>query len=170
MNLKTNEHSIDKPVSAAAQPNRLCYECLSWAGLSPQLATLPFRKTMMLTTIFVLLLVLIALLVVGFIVLYRKLTERKVTIRYETVIYYDKKLFREKVVAGYRTHIYYDGLPFGEPSESIVYRSNEVDREAIAAAITSAMPILTTGLTAALGVVPIELSEIQETINKVLNA
>ena len=42
------------------------------------------------------------------------------------------------MVAGYRTHIYYDGLPFGEPSESIVYRSNEVDREAIAAAITSA--------------------------------
>lgn len=123
----------------------------------------------MLTTIFVLLLVLIVLLVGGFILLYRKLTERRVTIRYETVIYYDKKLFREKVVAGYRTHIYYDGLPFGEPSESIVYRSNEVDREAIAAAITSAMPILTTGLTAALGVVPIELSEIQETINKVLN-
>lgn len=124
----------------------------------------------MLTTIFVLLLVLIVLWVVSFIILYRKLTERRVTVRYDPVVYYDKKLFKEKVVAGYTTHIYYDGIPCGEPSERIVYRSNEVDREAIAAAIMSSLPILTQGMTAALGIPPIDLGEIHEAINRSLNA
>ena len=124
----------------------------------------------MLTTIFVLLLVLIVLWVVGFIVLYRKLTERRVTVRYEPVVYYEKKLFREKVVAGHRTYIYYDGIPCGEPSERIVYRSNEVDREAIAAAIMSSVPILTKGVMVGLGIPSLELSEIQEAIESALNS
>ena len=124
----------------------------------------------MLTTIFVMLLVLIVLWGVSFIFLYRKLTERRVTVRYEPVIYYDKKLFREKIVAGYRTYIYYDGIPFGEPSERVVYRSNEVDREAIAAAIMSSLPILTQGIAVALGIPPIDLSEIQKAIDRSLNS
>lgn len=124
----------------------------------------------MLTTIFVMLCVLIALWGVSFIILYRKLTQSRVTVRYDPVIYYDKKLFKEKVVAGYTTQIYYDGIPCGEPSERIVYRSNEVDREAIATAIMSSLPILTQGMTAALGIPPIDLGEIQEAINRALNS
>lgn len=124
----------------------------------------------MLTTIFVMLLVLIVLLVVGFIVLYRKITERRVTVSYEPVIYYEKKLFREKIVAGYRTHIFYDGIPVGEPSERITYQSNEVDRQAIEAAVMGSTSILTKGMMLALGVPPIELGDVQEAINKALNA
>ena len=52
------------------------------------------------------------------------------TVKYEPIVYYQKKLFREKIVAGYRIQIYYDGIPFGELSERIVYQSNEVDKEA----------------------------------------
>ena len=123
----------------------------------------------MLTAIFVMQLLLIVLLVVGVIVLYRRLSQKRVTVKYEPIVYYQKKLFREKVGAGYRIQIYYDGIPFGEPSERITYRSNEVDREAIETAITSAIPILTTGVMAALGVSPIKLGDIQEAINKVLD-
>ena len=124
----------------------------------------------MLITIFVMLLLLFVLSLVSFIVLYRKITVRRVTVRYDPVVYYDKKLFKEKVVAGYTTQIYYDGIPCGEPSERIVYRANEVDREAIAAAILGAIPILTQGVTAALGIPPIDLGDIQEAINRSLNA
>ena len=97
----------------------------------------------MLTAIFVMQLLLIVLLVVGFIALYRRLNQKRGTVKYEPIVYYQKKLFREKVVAGYRIQIYYDSIPFGEPSESITYRSNEVDREAIETAITSAIPLIT---------------------------
>ena len=123
----------------------------------------------MLIAIFVMLLVLIVLWVMSFILIYRKVTEKRVTVRYEPVIYYDKKLFREKMVAGYITQIHYDGIPFGEPSERIVYRSNEVDREAIETAIMSSLPTLTKGMIAALGIPPIEISQIQEAINKAIN-
>ena len=125
---------------------------------------------MMLTTIFVLLLVLIVLWVVGFIVLYRKITERRVTVKYQPVIYYEKKLFREKIVAGYTTQIYYDGIPCGEPSERIVYQSNRVDREAIAAAIMGSLSFLTKALMVALGIPPIELDQIHKAINSALNS
>ena len=47
-----------------------------------------------------------------------------------------------------------EGLPVGEPSEKIV---------------KDALPILTGGVMAALGVSPIKLSDIQEAINKVLD-
>ena len=124
----------------------------------------------MLTTIFVMLLVLIVLLVVGFILLYRKLAERRMTVNYEPVVYYEKKLFREKIVAGHRTYIFYDGIPVGEPSERITYQSNEVDREAIEAALMASMSIVTKGMMVALGIPPIELSEVQEAIKKALDS
>ena len=120
----------------------------------------------MLTAIFVMQLFLIVLLVVGVIVLYRRLSQKRVTVKYEPIVYYEKKLFREKVMAGYRIQIYYDGIPFGESSERITYRSNEVDREAIETAITSAIPIITKSMMAAIGVPPIKLSDIQEAINR----
>ena len=123
----------------------------------------------MLTTVFVMQLLLIVLLIVGIIVIRRKFTEKKVTTGYESFVYKDKKLFREKVVAGYRIHYYYDGVPFGEPSERIVYQSNEVDKEAIETAITNALSIVTKSMVAAIGVPPIKLSDIQEAINKVLD-
>lgn len=123
----------------------------------------------MLPTIFIMQIVLVVLLIIGFVVVYRKLAERRVTAVYEPFVYYDKKLFREKVVAGYRIRYYYDGIPFGEPSEIIVHQSNEVDREAIKNDITSALSILSKGMMAALGVPPIELSDIQAVINKALN-
>lgn len=75
----------------------------------------------MLTTIFVMQLLLIIFLVVGFIALYRRLIQNRVTVKYDPIVYYHKKLFREKVVAGYSLQIYYDGIPFGEPSERITY-------------------------------------------------
>ena len=127
------------------------------------------RSPMMLTTVFVIQLLLIVLLIVGFIVVCRKLTKKRVTTGYEPFVYKDKKLFREKVVAGYCIHYYYDGIPFGEPSERIVYQSNEVDREAIETAITNALSIATKSMVAAIGVPPIKLSDIQEAINKVLD-
>ena len=127
------------------------------------------RNPMMLTTVFVMQLLLIVLLIVGVIVIRRKLTEKRVTTGYEPFVYKDKKLFREKVVAGYRIHYYYDGIPFGEPSERIVYQSNEVDKEAIETAITEALPIVTKSMVAAIGVSPIKLSDIQKAINKVLD-
>lgn len=127
---------------------------------------------MVLTTVFVMQLLLIVLLIVSVIVICReltkihqKLTERRVTTGYEPFVYKDKKLFREKVVAGYRIHYYYDGIPFGEPSERIVYQSNEVDKEAIETAITNALSIVTKSMVAAIGVPPIKLSDIQEAIN-----
>ena len=123
----------------------------------------------MLTTVFVMQLLLIVLLIVGIIVIRRKFTEKKVTTGYEPFVYKDKKLFREKVVAGYRIHYYYDGVPFGEPSERIVYQSNEVDKEAIETAITNTLSIVTKSMVAAIGVPPIKLSDIQEAINKVLD-
>ena len=55
-------------------------------------------------------------------------------------------------MAGYSTQIYYDGIPVGEPSEKIVYRSNKVDRDAIEKAIKDAVPILTKSVMAALSV------------------
>ena len=123
----------------------------------------------MLTTVFVMQLFLIVFLVVGFIACYRKLTKKGVIVKYDPVVYYEEKLFKQKVVAGYSMQIYYDGLPVGEPSEKIVYEANKVDREAIEKAIKHALPILTIGVGAALGVSPIKLSDIQETINKVLD-
>lgn len=77
----------------------------------------------MLTTVFVMQLLIIVLFIVDVIVIRRKLTEKRVTAKYEPFVYKDEKLFREKVVAGYRTHYYYDGIPFGESSERIVYQS-----------------------------------------------
>lgn len=123
----------------------------------------------MLIAVFVMQIVLIALLIIGFVVVYRKLTERRVTAIYEPFVYNDKKLFRVKVVAGYRIRYFYDGIPFGEPSEIIVHQSNVVDREAIKNDITKALSILSKGMMAALGVPPIELSDIQDVINDVLN-
>lgn len=123
----------------------------------------------MLTTVFVMQLFLIVLLVVGFIACYRKLTKREVIVKYDPLVYYEEKLFKQKVVAGYSMQIYYDGLPVGEPSEKIVYEANKVDRDAIEKAIKDALPILTGGVMAALGVSPIKLSDIQEAINKVLD-
>ena len=123
----------------------------------------------MLTTVFVIQLVIIVLLIVGFIVVCRKLTKRRVTTGYEPFVYKDKKLFREKVVAGYRIHYYYDGLPVGESSERIVYEANKVDRDAIEKAIKDAQPILTGSLMAALRISPIKLSEIQKIIKKALD-
>jgi len=123
----------------------------------------------MLTANFVMQLLLIVLLLVGFIALYRRLNEKKVTVKYEPIVYCHKKLFTEKVVAGYRVQIYYDGIPFGEPSERITYQSNEVDRDAIETAITSAIPIVTKSVMAALSVSPIELSDIQEAIKKAVD-
>ncbi|MDE0638458.1 MAG: hypothetical protein OXI43_21660 [Candidatus Poribacteria bacterium] len=123
----------------------------------------------MLIVVFVMQIGLIVFLIIGFVVVYRKLTERRVTAVYEPFVYYDTKLFREKVVAGYRIRYYYDGIPFGEPSEIIVHQSNEVDREAIKNDITSALSILSKGVMAALGVPRIELSDIQNVINEVLN-
>ena len=124
---------------------------------------------MVLTTVFVMQLVIIVLLVVGFIVLYRRLSQKRVTVKHEPIVYYEKKLFREKVVAGYSTQIYYDGIPVGEPSERIVYQSNKVDREAIEKAIQDAIPILTNSMIAALSVSPIDLRKIQEAIKKALD-
>ena len=123
----------------------------------------------MLTAVFVIQLVIIALLVVGFIALYRKLTQKRVRVKCEPFVYKDKKLFREKVVAGYSMQIYCDGIPVGEPSERIVYQSNQLDEKAIETAITSALPILTKGVMAALGISPIKLKEIQEVIKKALD-
>ena len=123
----------------------------------------------MLTTIFVMQLLLIVLLIVDVIVMRRKLIEKRVTAGYEPFVYTDKKLFREKVVAGYQIHYYYDGIPFGEPSERIVYQSNEVDKEAIETAITDALSIVTKSMVATIGVPPIKLSDIQKAINKVLD-
>ena len=123
----------------------------------------------MLTTVFVMQLLLIVLLVVGFIVCYRKLAQKRVMVKYEPFVYKDKKLFRQKVVAGYSMQIHYDGLPIGEPSERIVYEANKVDRDAIEKAIKDALPILTSGVMTALGVSPMKLSAIQEAINKVLD-
>ena len=123
----------------------------------------------MLTVNFVMQLLLIVLLLVGFITLYRRLSEKKVTVKYEPIVHYQKKLFREKVVAGYIIQIFYDGIPFGEPSERIVYQSNEVDREAIETAITNAIPIVTESVRTALSVSSIELRDIQEVIKKALD-
>lgn len=123
----------------------------------------------MLTTVFVMQLLLIVLLVVGFIVCYRKLTGKTVIVKYDPVVYYEEKLFKQKVVAGYSMQIYYDGLPVGEPSERIVYEANKVDRDAIEKAIKGALPILTSSVGAALGVSPIKLGDIQKAINKVLD-
>ncbi len=123
----------------------------------------------MLTAIFVMQLLLFVLLVVGFIALYQRLTPKRVTVKHEPIVYYDKKLFREKVVAGYSTQIYYDGIPVGEPSEKIVYQSNKVDRDAIEKAIKDAMPILSKSVMAALSVSPIDLRKIQEVIEKAID-
>ena len=123
----------------------------------------------MLTTVFVMQLLLIVLLVVGFIACYRKLTGKTVIVKYDPIVYYEEKLFKQKVVAGYSMQIYYDGLPVGEPSEKIVYEANKVDRDAIEKAIKDALPILTSSVGAALGVSPIKLSDIQKAINKVLD-
>ena len=122
----------------------------------------------MLTTVFVMQLFLIVLLVVGFIVCYRRLNEKRVIVKYDPLIYYEKKLFRHKVVAGYSMQIYCCGLPVGEPSERIVYEANEVDKDAIEKAIRDALPTLTKGMTAALGISSIELSEIRKAIKKIL--
>ena len=123
----------------------------------------------MLTAMFVMQLLLIIILIVGFIALYQRLIPKRVTVKHEPIVYYDKKLFREKVVAGYSTQIYYDGIPVGEPSEKIVYQSNKVDRDAIEKAIKDATPILTQSVMAALSVPPIELSKIQEVIKNALD-
>ena len=123
----------------------------------------------MLTTVFVMQLVIIVLLVVGFIACYRKLTEKRVIVKYDPLVYNEKKLFRQKVVAGYSMQIYYDGLPVGESSERIVYEANKVDRDAIEKALKGAQPILTKSVMAVLGISPIKLSDIQEAINKVLD-
>ena len=122
----------------------------------------------MLETIFVMQIVLIVFLTVCFIIVYRKLIERRVTAIYEPFVYCDTKLFKEKVVAGYRIRYCYDGIPFGEPSEIIVHQSNEVDREAIINDITNALTDLSKGLMAALGVPHIKISDIETVINKVL--
>lgn len=122
----------------------------------------------MLIAIFVMQFVLIVLLVVGFIALYKRFIQKKVTVKYEPIVYFERKLFREKVVAGYNTQIYYDGIPIGEPSEKIVYQSNKVDRDAIEKAIKDATPILTKSVMAALNASPIELKKIQEVIKKAL--
>ena len=121
----------------------------------------------MLTTVFVMQLFLIVLLVVGFIACYLKLTKKRVIVKYDPLVYYEKKLFRQKVVAGYSMQVYYDGLPVGEPSERIVYEANKVDRDAIEKAIKDVLPILTKSMVVALGVSPIELGDIQDAINKV---
>ena len=123
----------------------------------------------MLTAIFVMQVLLIVILVVGIIALYQRLIQRKVTVKHEPIVYYDKKLFKEKVVAGYSTQIYYDGIPLGEPSEKIVYQSNKVDRDAIEEAIKDAVPILTNAVMAALSVSPIDLRSIQEAIKKAID-
>ncbi len=122
----------------------------------------------MLTAIFVMQFLLIVLLVVGFIALYQRLIQKRVTVKQEPIVYFEKKLFKEKVVAGYSTQIYYDGIPVGKPSEKIVYQSNKVDRDAIEKAIKDAMPILTESVMAALSVSPIELRNIREVIKKAL--
>ena len=127
------------------------------------------RSLMVLTTVFVMQLVIIVLLVVGFIACYRKLTEKRVIVKYDPLVYNEKKLFRQKVVAGYSMQIYYDGLPVGESSERIVYEANKVDRDAIEKAIKDAQPILTGSLMAALRISPIKLSEIQKIIKKALD-
>ena len=123
----------------------------------------------MLPTVFVMQLFLIVLLVVGFTACYQKLTEKRVIVKHDPLVYYDQKLFRQKVVAGYSMPTYYDGLPIGEPSEKIAYEANKVDREAIEKAIKGALPILTRGVMVVLGVSPIEVGDIQEAINKVLD-
>lgn len=123
----------------------------------------------MLTAIFVMQFLLIVVLVVGFIALYQRQIQKRVTVKHVPIVYFEKKLFKEKVVAGYSTQIYYDGIPVSEPSEKIVYRSNKVDRDAIEKAITDAMPILTKSVMAALGVSPIEIRNIQEVIKKALD-
>ena len=122
----------------------------------------------MLTTVFVMQLLIIVLFIVGIIVIRRKLTEKRVTAKYEPFVYKDEKLFREKVVAGYRTHYYYDGIPFGESSERIVYQSNKVDKEAIEKAITNTLSTATECIVTATGIPPM-ISDIQKAINKVLD-
>ena len=46
-----------------------------------------------------------------------QLTEKRVSVSYESIIRHEDRLFRNKVVAGYRMQLLYDGLPIGEPTE-----------------------------------------------------
>jgi len=104
-------------------------------------------------------LVIIVLLIVGFIALYRKFMQRRVTVKYEPIVYYAKKLFRKKVVAGYRIQLHYDGIPVGESSEKIVYVAKEVDEEAIEKALTGALSFVKESIKAVPGVSLMELGK-----------
>ena len=96
-----------------------------------------------------------------------KLTEKRVSVSYEHVIHYKDGLFKHKVVAAYRMQLLYDGLPIGEPTERIVYRSSKVDKEAVQAAFTGALQALETGI-AASGMPLTVLNKIED-VTKVLS-
>ena len=99
----------------------------------------------MLVVILVLQIVIIILVVLA-IIGHRKLTEKRVGIKCEPVVYYEDKLFSDKVVAGYRVQIFYDGIPIGEPTKKMVYQAKTVDREAVRAALELARQGLQKGL------------------------
>ena len=84
-----------------------------------------------------------------------KLTEKRVAVSYEHVIYHKDGLFRNKVVASYRVQFLYDGLPIGEPTEKIVYNANKVDKEAVQKALKAALQTL---------LIPIEASGTKFTV------
>ena len=118
----------------------------------------------MLEVIFLVLqIVTIILIVILAIIGHRKLNERRVTVSYEPIIYYQDKLFSDKVVAGYRAQIFYDGLPVGEPMEKMVYQSKTVDREAVSAALELALQGVQKGL-----MIGFELGDIQDVIDRIL--
>ena len=93
----------------------------------------------MLTAVLVLQVLLLFFFLVLSIIGWRKLTEKRVSVSYEHVIYREHGLFKSKVVASYRVQFFYDGLPIGEPTEKIVYSENKVDKEAVQTALTEAL-------------------------------
>ena len=65
----------------------------------------------MLTTIFVMQIVLIVLLIAVFFAVYRKLAEKKIKAECEPIVYHNKGYFKHKIVAGYRMQFYHDDVP-----------------------------------------------------------
>ncbi len=121
----------------------------------------------MLTTIFVMQIVLIVLLIAVFFAVYRKLAEKKIKADCEPIVYHNKGYFKHKIVAGYRMQFYHDDMPIGEPTERIVYYSNKIDKEAVQEVIHKTLLALKAIKSITIGIP--SLAEIQDVINKALN-
>ena len=123
----------------------------------------------MLTAIFAIQALLLVLVIVALVAGWRQLTRSRITIEYEPIVYVEKRLFRKKVVAGYRERLLYDGFPIGQPTERIVYESDEVDRTAIENALTKLLQTVQRSIEATSGVPFTAVKTIGEAISEAID-